>query len=159
MKRRELFSSLVSSFKKDEKQEKIIRPPYFKDEDIFFTNCKDCEGLCATVCEENIIFIQEDCTPKLDFTSSGCTYCDKCAEVCPNEILSVEDKKRIDVKIEIDVLSCLSWNQTMCFSCKDPCLDNAIDFLGMFRPSINDSCTSCGFCIKTCPTNAIKIVR
>ena len=65
MKRRELFSSLVSSFKKDEKQEKIIRPPYFKDEDIFFTNCKDCEGLCATVCEENIIFIQEDCTPNL----------------------------------------------------------------------------------------------
>ena len=105
MKRRELFSSLVSSFKKDEKQEKIIRPPYFKDEDIFFTNCKDCEGLCATVCEENIIFIQEDCTPKLDFISSGCTYCDKCAEVCPNEVLSVEDKKRIDVKIEIDVLS------------------------------------------------------
>ena len=40
MKRRELFSSLVSSFKKDEKQEKIIRPPYYKDEDIFFTNCK-----------------------------------------------------------------------------------------------------------------------
>jgi ferredoxin len=27
----------------------------------------------------------------------------------------------------------------------------------MFRPSINSSCTSCGFCIKTCPTNAIKI--
>ena len=65
MKRRELFSSLVSSFKKDEKQEKIIRPPYFKDEDIFFTNCKDCEGLCSTVCEENIIFIQGDFTPNL----------------------------------------------------------------------------------------------
>ena len=71
MKRRELFSSLVSSFKKDEKQEKIIRPPYFKDEDIFFTNCKNCEGICATVCEENIIFIQEDSTPKLDLSNSG----------------------------------------------------------------------------------------
>ena len=38
MERRELFSSLFSSFKKDEKQEKILRPPYHKDESIFFTS-------------------------------------------------------------------------------------------------------------------------
>ena len=158
MKRRELFSSLASSFNKKEKQEKILRPPYFQDESIFFTNCTTCEGLCSTACEENIIIIQEDFTPKLDFSSSGCTYCDECANVCPNEVLNIEYKKNIDAKIEIDPLSCLSWNQTMCFSCKDPCIDNAIDFLAMFRPSINDKCTSCGFCIKVCPTNAIKIV-
>jgi ferredoxin-type protein NapF len=158
MKRRELFSSLSSSFSKKEKQETIIRPPYFQNESIFFTNCISCDGLCSTACEENIIVIQEDLTPKLDFTSSGCTYCDECANVCPSEVLKLEYKKHINAKIEIDVLSCLAWNQTMCFSCKDPCLDNAIDFLGMFRPSINDNCTSCGFCIKTCPTNAIKIV-
>ena len=158
MKRRELFSSLSSSFSKKEKQEKILRPPYSQDESIFFTNCIDCEGFCSTACEENIIFIQEDFTPKLDFSSSGCTYCDLCAIACPNEVLKLEYKKNIDAKIEIDVLSCLAWNQTMCFSCKDPCLDDAIDFLAMFRPSINDKCTSCGFCIKVCPTNAIKII-
>ena len=158
MERRELFSSLVSSFKKDEKQEKILRPPYHKNESIFFTNCKDCEGLCATVCEENIIFIQEDFTPKLDLSFSGCTYCNECAIACPNEVLQVEHKKNINAKIEIDILNCLSWNKTMCFSCKDPCLDNAIDFLAMFRPSINSNCTACGFCIKSCPTNAIKII-
>ncbi len=158
MKRRELFSSLVSSFKKDEKQEKILRPPYHKNESIFFTNCKDCEGLCATVCEENIIFIQADSTPKLDLSFSGCTYCNECAIACPNEVLQVEHKKNINAKIEIDILNCLSWNKTMCFSCKDPCLDNAIDFLAMFRPSINSNCTACGFCIKSCPTNAIKII-
>ena len=158
MKRRELFSSLVSSFKKDEKQEKILRPPYHKNESIFFTNCKDCEGLCATVCEENIIFIQEDFTPKLDLSFSGCTYGNECAIACPNEVLQVEHKKNINAKIEIDILNCLSWNKTMCFSCKDPCLDNAIDFLAMFRPSINSNCTACGFCIKSCPTNAIKII-
>ena len=158
MKRRELFSSLVSSFKKDEKQEKILRPPYHKNESIFFTNCKDCEGLCATVCEENIIFIQADFTPKLDLSFSGYTYCNECAIACPNEVLQVEHKKNINAKIEIDILNCLSWNKTMCFSCKDPCLDNAIDFLAMFRPSINSNCTACGFCIKSCPTNAIKII-
>lgn len=162
MKRRELFGSLAFPFSKKEKQEKIIRPPYFENENsesLFLTNCIDCEGLCNTVCEENIIVIQEDNTPKLDFSISGCTYCDKCAEVCPKEVLKIENKKNIDIKIEIDVLSCLSWNQTMCFSCKDPCLDKAIDFLAMFRPSINNNCTSCGFCIKVCPTDAIKIIK
>lgn len=158
MKRRELFSSLASPFKNKNKQEKITRPPYFQNEAIFFTNCITCKGLCATVCEENIIIIQNDFTPKLDFSVSGCTYCDKCAKICPNNVLVLEQKKHIDVKIKIDVLSCLSWNKTMCFSCKDPCLDKAIDFLGMFRPSINDKCTSCGFCVKVCPTNAIKIL-
>jgi ferredoxin-type protein NapF len=159
MKRRELFSSLVSSFKKEEKQEIVLRPPYYNDENIFFTNCKNCEGLCATVCAENIIFIQEDSTPELDLSSGGCTYCDQCAIVCPNEALHIDHKNNISAKIEIDILKCLSWNKTMCFSCKDPCLDEAIDFLAMFRPSINDNCTSCGFCINSCPTNAIKIIN
>ena len=92
-----------------------------------------------------------------NFSNSGCTYCDLCAISCQNGVLNIEDKKQIEAKIEIDILTCLSWQNTMCFSCKDPCLENAIDFLGMFRPTINQNCTSCGFCIKVCPTNAIKI--
>ncbi len=158
MKRRELFSSLASSFKKDEQQEKTIRPPYYENESLFFTSCQTCESQCAKACETNIILIQEDKTPKLDFTHSGCTYCDECAKACPTEVLDIEYKKNIDIKISIDIMKCLSWNQTMCFSCKDPCIDDAIDFIGMFRPEINDQCTSCGFCIKVCPTNAINIV-
>ena len=72
--------------------------------------------------------------------------------------IHTENKKHINAKIEIDVLSCLSWHQTMCFSCKDPCFYDAIDFLAMFRPTINQNCTACGLCIKSCPTGAIKII-
>ncbi|KLD99822.1 ferredoxin-type protein NapF [Aliarcobacter butzleri] len=157
MQRRELLSSLFA-YKEKENKEKIIRPPYFKDEEVFFSNCTSCEGLCSKVCEENIIIIQEDSTPKLDFSISGCTYCDECAKACPNDVLNIENKKHIDAKIEIDVISCLSWHQTMCFSCKDPCFYDAIDFLAMFRPTINQNCTACGLCIKSCPTDAIKII-
>lgn len=159
MERRELFSSLASSFTKKEKQEKIIRPPYFKNEEIFLTNCIECsDKKCSIVCEENIILILENSTPAISFENNGCSYCDECANACEHEVLNLEDKKNINAKIEIDPLSCLSWNQTMCFSCKDPCLDDAIDFLAMFRPEINENCTSCGYCIKYCPTSAIKII-
>lgn len=157
MKRRELFSSLSSSFKKDERQEKIIRPPYYNEESDFEHNCLTCQSECKNSCDLNIILIQKDKTPKLDFSNSGCTYCDDCANACPTDALDIKNKKNIDAVITIDVLQCLSWNQTMCFSCKDPCIDDAIDFIGMFRPEINDKCTSCGFCISICPTNAITI--
>ena len=157
MERRELFGSLFSN-KKKETKEKIIRPPYFLNEDSFFKECIECEDTpCVTFCEENIIVIGDDKTPKIDFTLGGCTYCDECAKACSKGVLNLEDKKNIDVKVEIDIMKCVSWHNTMCFSCKDPCLDNAIDFLAMFRPSINDNCTSCGFCINYCPTEAIII--
>jgi ferredoxin-type protein NapF len=159
MERRELFSSLTSSFKqKDEVRESIIRPPYYEDESDFHKNCIECDGKCSNFCEEHIIKISEDKTPYLDFSNSGCTYCDECANACEFEVLNLEHTKYINAKVSIDIMKCLSWNQTMCFSCKDPCLDDAIEFLGMFRPEINlQKCTSCGFCIKACPTQAIQI--
>ncbi len=160
MDRRELFSSFTSSFndKEKQKQESVIRPPYFLEEDNFLSQCVNCEGKeCAEICEEQIIIIDNNGTPKLDFNKSGCTYCDECAIACANDVLKLENKENINVTFSIDLIKCMSWNQTMCFSCKDPCLDDAIKFLGMFRPEINsDLCTACGFCLKVCPTNAIS---
>ena len=159
MKRRELFSSLASPFKeKKERLESIIRPPYFKNEPDFPKSCLSCDDKsCATICEEQIIIIQEDGTPKLDFTKKGCTYCDECAIACESDVLKIENRKNINTTFSIDLIKCMSWHQTMCFSCKDPCMSDAIKFLGMFRPEINmDICNSCGFCLNVCPTNAIS---
>ena len=159
MERRELFSSLTSSFtKQEDSKSSVIRPPYFQNESDFLKNCIECDGKCSNFCEEHIIKIAEDKTPYLDFTNSGCTYCDECANACEFEVLDLEHKKNINANVTIDIMKCLSWNQTMCFSCKDPCLDDAIDFIGMFRPEINpEKCTSCGYCINACPTLAIQI--
>lgn len=160
MQRRELFSFLSSSIKgeKREVQEPILRPPYYSDITAFDTECQKCDGKCATLCQEQIIIICEDKTPKLNFTERGCTYCDDCATACEFDVLNIEDKRLIDAEISINKTNCLSWNGTMCFSCKDPCLDDAIDFQAMFMPSINMSkCTACGFCISRCPTSAIEI--
>ena len=159
MQRRELFSSLASSVKNaaKEKQEKLVRPPYNNNESLFHKECPQCDEKCATVCEVEIIKIAKDRTPYLDFSKSGCTYCDDCAEACEFDVLSLENKKQINATVTINKKECVSWEGVMCFSCKDPCLDNAIDFKAMFMPSINDNCTACGFCISRCPVQAIKV--
>jgi len=162
MKRRELFSFLSSSVKESltskEQKEVVVRPPYFNDENAFDIECQNCEGLCATSCQEQIIIIGEDKTPFLDFSKSGCTYCDDCANACVPNVLKLEDKKLIDVGVSISQTSCMSWDGVMCFSCKDPCLEDAIDFKAMFMPTINqEKCTSCGFCISRCPSYAINL--
>ncbi|MFT7004799.1 MAG: ferredoxin-type protein NapF [Sulfurimonas sp.] len=160
MQRRELFSFLSSSLKPEEKRKKeiILRPPYYNDINAFGTECQNCDGRCATLCQEQIIIIKDDKTPVLDFSKNGCTYCDDCAKACEYGVLNIEDKKEINASILINKSKCLSWNDTMCFSCKDPCLEDAIVFKAMFMPTIDQSkCTSCGFCIGKCPTYAIDI--
>ncbi len=162
MERRELFSFLSSSVKdlgreKKEGNDVIVRPPYYKDVDAFATECQSCEAQCASLCQEQIIVIGEDKTPRLDFSKRGCTYCDECAKGCPSDLLLVENRHFIPVDIVINKQKCLSWQGVMCFSCKDPCLEDAIDFKAMFMPEISEKCTSCGFCIARCPTNAIEI--
>ncbi len=158
MRRRELFNSLASSFTKKQEQVELIRPPYNENKSLFLKECPSCEAPCITLCEEDIIVLDKDKTPILDFTKSGCTFCKECAKACEYGVLEENNQEKISSKIQINMLTCLSWNNTMCFSCKDPCLDNAIEFLGIFRPSIlEDKCTSCGFCISVCPSEAINI--
>ncbi|MDX9744726.1 MAG: ferredoxin-type protein NapF [Arcobacteraceae bacterium] len=154
MERRELFTFMFK--KKEEPKKYIVRPPYFANEERFAVDCINCDGKCAVVCPEKIIIILEDKTPSLDFSLGGCTYCDECALICPSDALTLSEKKKIDMVVSIDTTKCMSWQNTMCFSCKDPCLDDAIFFDGIFKPTISsDKCTNCGFCIKVCPSDAI----
>lgn len=158
MERRELFTFMFK--KKEEPKKYIARPPYFTNEEQFAIDCISCDGKCAVVCPEKIITILEDKTPSLDFSLGGCTYCDECALICPSGTLSLSHKKKIDMVVSIDTTRCMSWQSTMCFSCKDPCLDDAILFDGIFKPTISsESCTSCGFCIKVCPSDAITYTQ
>jgi len=157
MERKSLFDRFR---KKEDKKIQVLRPPYYNSEDDF-KNCIECETKdCKIACDEDvaIIQIQEDGTPTLNFAFNGCTFCDDCASACKDDVLQIDNKKNINAIFSIDIIKCMSWHNTMCFSCKDPCLDNAIEFLGMFRPEIKtDICTGCGFCLKVCPADAIEL--
>jgi ferredoxin-type protein NapF len=150
--KRELFQNIF--FGKKRELLSPIRPPHSGED---FSECSNCEDTpCISVCEEKILSIG-DKGVEISFLENGCSYCGECVSACQKDVLSINNIKKIKGKVELDILSCISWKGVICSSCKDVCLDKAINFLGMLRPEIESSkCTNCGFCISRCPTEAIK---
>lgn len=143
-----------------EKSPLVLRPPYGLEESLFQSECITCESkACVASCDEEIIFILEDGTPSLDFTNSGCTFCEDCASVCEPNVLNLENihtSEQLNASFRISTEGCVAHNGVICFSCKEPCIDDAILFNGLFNPVIDtDKCTGCGFCVGRCPTLAI----
>ena len=154
MERRELFTNFGKKLKADKKS---IPPPYLQGS---LDTCKECPAPCIGVCETGILSKNSEGFIEVDFMQQGCTYCQECALACDKDVLSVQaEQESIAISVYIDESVCVSYHGVMCMSCKDPCLDNAINFEGLFKPLIDPtSCTSCGFCISRCPTSAIKVL-
>jgi len=160
--RRDFFRSLGQTalgMKKEEDVPETIRPPYAISESLFQSQCPQCESkACAAACDEAIIVIDDKGTPVLDFSRSGCTFCDDCARACEAGVLDLEKgAERINARFVIAIEGCMAHHGTICFACKEPCLEDAILFNGLFNPVIDDEkCTGCGFCLGRCPTRAIS---
>lgn len=161
--RRDFFKSFRKPLGLNQEEETplLVRPPYGKDESTFQSECPSCESkACVASCDEKIIFVLEDGTPSLDFSKNGCTFCDACANVCEADVLSLENenhKERLNAMFRIDIEACVAHHGVICNSCKEPCIDDAILFNGMFNPIIDENrCTGCGFCMARCPTQAIN---
>ncbi len=157
----------LTAFKKplesvaQEKREIVVRPPYGFHESYFQTRCITCDDkACASACEEQIIVIRADGTPMLNFSKKGCTFCEACALACSSNVLSLENShtsEKINATFVITPEACVAHNGVICFACKEPCIDDAILFNGMFNPVIDmDLCTACGYCLGRCPTRAIS---
>ncbi len=159
--RRDFLTAFRKPLKKiaDQEDEISLRPPYAVV-DNFTEVCVNCDDKsCATVCEESVIVIKADGTPILNFSKSGCTFCRECANKCTLGVLRYDDdsSEEINARFIISVNDCVAHHGVICFSCKEPCIDNAILFNGLFNPVIDtDLCTACGFCISRCPSKAIS---
>ena len=158
--RRDFFRSLVTPKNTVKESTPLrVRPPYAVNESLFQSECINCESkACAAACDEEIIVIAADGTPLLNFSKSGCTFCEDCANGCEANVLSFENgAESINARFVINTEACMAHHQTICFSCKEPCMENAILFAGMFNPVIDpELCTGCGFCLSRCPTDAIS---
>ena len=160
--RRDFFKSFTKPLSQTKEESLLlVRPPYGKSESLFQSECPSCESkACVASCDEKIIFIAEDGTPTLSFKQNGCTFCDACAKACTDGVLSLENKETseyLNAIFKISLEACVAHHGVICHSCKEPCIDDAILFNGMFNPVIDDEkCTACGFCMSRCPTQAIS---
>ena len=148
--RRELFTKILGANKK---APKFISPPYFCGE----FNCEDCDAPCVRACKKELLSFESGVI-NFKFKSLGCDFCTDCAVACESigkEVLNLKFPAKIEAKVVIDATSCLAWNQTICYNCKSVCKFKAIDFLGVFRPMINDRCTGCAECLEVCFKNSI----
>jgi ferredoxin-type protein NapF len=160
--RRDFFKSFTKPLSQTKEESLLlVRPPYGESESLFQSKCPSCESKsCVTSCDEKIIFIGDDGTPTLTFKQNGCTFCDECANACEEGVLSLENEETstyLNAVFRISLEACVAHHGVICHSCKEPCIDDAILFNGMFNPVIDDEkCTACGFCISRCPTQAIS---
>jgi len=70
---------------------------------------------------------------------------------------NMHTSEHINATFRIATQGCVAHHGVICFSCKEPCIDDAILFNGMFNPVIDmDRCTGCGFCVGRCPAQAIE---
>ncbi|MDL0088995.1 4Fe-4S ferredoxin [Campylobacter gastrosuis] len=151
MKRREIFKKILGA--KD--APKTINPPYFSG--VF--DCIDCSASCVKSCERELLSF-DDVSVSFSVKNLGCNFCKKCALACEDlgkDVLNLKHEAKIEAKTSIDVSTCLAWSGVVCSSCLDSCRYKGIDFLGLFRPVINQNCINCGECLNVCFKGSIKM--
>lgn len=74
------------------------------------------------------------------------------------EILNSRISANNEHKLQINTANCLAWQGVICNNCADVCALRAIEFLGLFRPRINERCNSCDECITSCFKGAINVI-
>ena len=153
MERRAFFNKLGAGVKQEIK---LLLPPY---SGVSMEGCINCDAPCVSSCETDILFKNSAGHVEVDFKMQGCTYCKQCLETCDKGVLDESFHPFINAVVYIDTATCISHHGVLCMACKEPCMDDAIKFEGLFKPEIiSQSCTACGFCTSRCPTGAIKVV-
>jgi 4Fe-4S ferredoxin, iron-sulfur-binding len=149
--RREFFNKFLGG----KSAQKFITPPYFSNE----FDCADCKAPCVNVCDEKLLSFENN-QVKFEFNGKGCNFCKKCAIACESinkNVINLKFPATIGANVSIDVNNCLAWNDTICYNCQDICKFGAIDFMGVFRPIINQKCVGCAQCLEVCFVNSIKL--
>ncbi len=160
--RRDFLHSFGKALGRSKEESSLwVRPPYGSNESFFQSECPECiEKPCVTACDEKIIVVTPEGVPALNFAQNGCTFCEACALVCESNALSLEHSaysNKINALFRISTEACIAHHGVICASCKEPCIDDAILFNGLFNPVIDEErCTGCGFCLSRCPTQAIS---
>lgn len=137
-----------------------VRPPWAIMEHEFIETCTRC-GECVKQCPVNIIRIADGGFPEMNFSTSGCDFCEVCVAVCLPGALKLTQAVPFN-SIAIISDECFSERGVICRSCGESCETRAIRFKqvvgGVAHVLMDtDQCNGCGECVSTCPAHAITI--
>jgi len=137
-----------------------VRPPWAINEIAFIDTCDRC-GECVKQCPVNVIRFADGGFPEMNFSSSGCDFCEVCVAVCQPGALILND---VDPFQSIATIGedCFSERGVICRSCGEVCEIQAIKFKqvvgGVTHVLMNtENCNGCGECVSICPADAITI--
>lgn len=135
----------------------VLRPPWTGDD--FEARCNAC-GECIQACPRQVLRVDAQNYPFVDYSNTGCDFCGECAKSCDTGAIR-ERATPWDVEVKI-LARCLAVQGTVCRSCEEICEEEAVSFRlglnGKSCPVINaQACSGCGFCVAPCPTRAITI--
>lgn len=137
-----------------------VRPPWALSENEFIETCTRC-GECVKQCPVNVIRLAEGSFPEMNFSTSGCDFCEVCAAVCMPGAIKLGQQAPFD-SMAIISNECFSERGVICRSCGEACEIQAIHFQqvvgGVTHVLMNtDNCNGCGECVSICPADAITI--
>lgn len=139
-----------------------IPPPWAVSSELFKKLCNGC-GDCVSLCKNNILILQKNGYPYVDFAKGSCSFCGVCAQNCPQGAL----RQNADIHpwdLDFYITSkCLMQNRVVCNTCAEKCARGAIIFPRSInkdqRPRIiSEICDGCGACFGSCPVGAISLI-
>ncbi len=145
-------------------EQATIRPPWSTTDSRFLARCTRC-GDCADACAENIIVLDRQGLPEVNFKRGACTCCGQCAAACTPGALRrpVPGERAVPWALAIRFSAdCLDRRGITCRVCAEGCEEEAIDFHPVsgnrWIPNVDDArCSGCGACHWGCPVGAVTI--
>ncbi|TLU66861.1 ferredoxin-type protein NapF [Thalassotalea litorea] len=138
-----------------------FRLPWTIGEEHFNHNCSKCRQ-CLEVCETQIIELDGDGLPFLNFSKGECTFCAACVEKCPEPLFQSRQQPPFSGQLNIKQ-TCLAKQHIFCQSCADSCDQQAISFVyrqAIPEPSVDqNACNQCGACISVCPNQSTELIN
>jgi ferredoxin-type protein NapF len=137
---------------------RVVRPPWSRETTIA-TACTGC-GACVRACPQEIIQLDAQGLPAIDFSAGECIFCGNCATACREPVF---DQAAPSAFLHVATIgaACFAARGIVCQSCGDACPESAIRFrLRVGAPPLPallaELCTGCGACIAACPADAIR---
>jgi ferredoxin-type protein NapG len=143
----------------------LLRPPGGQDEDRFIGNCIKCDR-CRSACPLSAIGVANlndgllnARTPKMNYRTGSCDFCNLCIENCPTgALVAFNPEKEWIGPAVIDPDECIAFaKRGGCRICVDQCPFDAITLDDSSRPVVNlEKCNGCGLCENICPSHSYR---